>query len=313
MIYCCKMQSTSNLLMIRPVSFGYNEQTASSNTFQSQSADQQLVQVKALAEFDGLVKVLRDNGVSVTVIEDTLEPHTPDSIFPNNWVSFHDNGDVFTYAMQAENRRLERREDIITELEDNFEVKHVIDLSRFEHQGQFLEGTGSMVLDRDNKIAYACLSPRTSQEVLDTFCKQTEYKSVTFHAFDQNDFAIYHTNVMMCVGSNFSVACLDSITDNAEKEEFINSLKSTGKQIIDISFDQMTHFAGNMLEVKNHAGETLIVMSKSAFDALNFQQKAVLSSFGKLIYADISTIETNGGGSARCMIAEVHLPPTAHH
>jgi len=312
MIYCCKMQSTSNLLMIRPVSFGYNEQTASSNTFQSQSADQQLVQVKALAEFDGLVKVLRDNGVSVTVIEDTLEPHTPDSIFPNNWVSFHDNGDVFTYPMQAENRRLERREDIITELEDNFEVKHVIDLSRFEHQGQFLEGTGSMALDRDNKIAYACLSPRTSQEVLDTFCKQTEYKSVTFHAFDQNDFAIYHTNVMMCVGSNFSVACLDSITDDTEKEEFIHSLKNTGKQIINISFDQMTHFAGNMLEVKNHAGETLIVMSKSAFNALNFQQKAVLSSFGKLIYADISTIETNGGGSARCMIAEVHLPPAVH-
>jgi hypothetical protein len=215
--------------------------------------------------------------------------------------------------MQAENRRLERREDIITELEDNFEIKHVIDLSRFEHQGQFLEGTGSMVLDRDNKMVYACLSPRTSQEVLNTFCKQTGYKSVTFHAFDQNDFAIYHTNVMMCVGSNFSVACLDSITDNAEKEEFINSLKSTGKQIIDISFDQMAHFAGNMLEVKNHAGETLIVMSKSAFDALNFQQKAELSSFGKLIYADISTIETNGGGSARCMIAEVHLPPTAHH
>lgn len=306
------MQSTSNLLMIRPVSFGFNEQTAGSNTFQTQSDDQQSVQNKALAEFDGLVKVLRDNGVSVTVIEDTAYPHTPDSIFPNNWVSFHDNGEVFTYPMQAENRRLERREDIITDLEDFFEVKHVIDLSRFEHEGQFLEGTGSMVLDRENKIVYACLSPRTNREVLDVFCKQTGYKPVTFHAFDQNNFAIYHTNVMMCVGSNFAVVCLDSITNSTEKEEFTHSLESTGKQIINISFDQMNHFAGNMLEIKNIAGETLIVMSKSAFDALNEQQKTTLYSFGKLICADINTIETNGGGSARCMIAEVHLPKVAN-
>lgn len=302
------MQSTSHLLMIRPVSFGFNEQTAANNTFQSQSGDQQSVQTRALAEFDGLVKVLRDNGVSVTVIEDTVEPHTPDSIFPNNWISFHETGDVFTYPMQAENRRLERREDIITKLEDNFKVKHIIDLSRFEHDGQFLEGTGSMVLDREHKIAYACLSPRTSTKVLDTFCKQTGYRQVTFHAFDQNGFAIYHTNVMMCIGTNFAVACLDSINDAIEKEDFIHSLKSTGKQIIDISFDQMNHFAGNMLEIRNNAGDTLIVMSRSAFDILNYQQKAILSSFGKLIYSDINTIETNGGGSARCMIAEVHLP-----
>jgi Uncharacterized protein conserved in bacteria containing a pentein-type domain len=305
------MQATSNLLMIRPVSFGFNEQTAGSNAFQNQSADQQTVQTKALAEFDGLVKVLRDNGVSVTVIEDTPEPHTPDSIFPNNWISFHTNGDIFTYPMQAGNRRLERREDIIRKLKDNFTVKHVIDLSRFEHQNQFLEGTGSMVLDRNHKIIYACLSPRTHQEVLDTFCKQTGYNAISFHAFDQNDIAVYHTNVMMCVGSNFAVICLDSITNPSEKEKVTNSLKSTGKQIIDISIDQMNRFAGNMLEIKNENNETLIVMSKSAFDALNYGQKAVLSSFGKLIYADINTIETNGGGSARCMIAEVHLPPNA--
>lgn len=302
------MQSTSNLLMIRPVSFGFNEQTAASNAFQKQGGEKESIQNRALAEFDGLVETLRNNGVSVTVIEDTVEPHTPDSIFPNNWISFHESGDVFTYPMQAENRRLERREDIILKLEDNFKVRHVIDLSRFEHQGQFLEGTGSMVLDRENKIAYACLSPRTNQEVLDAFCKQTGYRPLAFHAFDQNNFAIYHTNVMMCLGTNFAVACLGSVTNEMEKEGFIHSLKNTGKQIIDISFDQMNHFAGNMLEVKNNAGETLIVMSKSAFDALNYQQKAILSSFGKLIYADINTIETNGGGSARCMIAEVHLP-----
>lgn len=302
------MQSTSNLLMIRPVSFGYNEQTAESNAFQTRGADQKHVQEKALAEFDGLVQVLKDNHVNVTVIEDTLYPHTPDSIFPNNWVSFHNNGDVFLYPMQAENRRLERREDIINKLEDNFTVKHVADLSHFEHENQFLEGTGSMVLDRDNKIVYACLSPRTDEDVLAQFCQQTGYKAVSFQAFDEKGLAIYHTNVLMCVGSSFAVICLDSITNTTEKEIVIKSLKDTGKQIIEISYKQMNHFAGNMLEVKNVEGDTLIVMSQSAYNSLSYEQKAVLSSFGKLVYADINTIETNGGGSARCMIAEVHLP-----
>jgi hypothetical protein len=302
------MQATSNLLMIRPVSFGFNEQTADSNTFQTRSIDQQQVQAKALAEFDGLVKVLRDNDVNVTVIDDTLYPHTPDSIFPNNWVSFHANGDVYLYPMQAENRRLERREDIISKLEDNFSVKHVTDLSHFEHDGKFLEGTGSMVLDRENKIAYTCLSPRTDKEVLATFCMQTGYKAISFNAVDANGAAIYHTNVLMCIGSHFSVICLDSISNAIEKELVINLLKDTGKEIINITFDQMNHFAGNMLEVKNTKYEPLIVMSQSAYLSLTYEQKAVLSSLGKLIYADINTIETNGGGSARCMIAEVHLP-----
>ncbi len=297
--------------MIRPVSFGFNEQTAGNNAFQIQSADQQSVQIKALAEFDGLVKVLRDNGVSVTVIEDTPQPYTPDSIFPNNWVSFHANGDVFMYPMQAENRRLERREDIITQLEDNFKVRHVLDLSHFEHENKFLEGTGSMVLDRENEIAYACLSPRTDEKVLSAFSEQSGYTIVSFHAADERRLAIYHTNVMMAIGTYFAIVCLDSITNIIEKELVIENLKATGKQIIDISFDQMNHFAGNMLEVNNTNGDTLIVMSKSAFEILSYDQKAVLSSFGKLIYADINTIETNGGGSARCMIAEVHLPMAA--
>jgi hypothetical protein len=301
-------QSTSNLLMIRPVSFVFNEQTALSNAFQTRSVDQQQVQTKAVAEFDSLVQTLRDNDVNVTVIDDTAHPHTPDAIFPNNWVSFHADGEVFLYPMQAANRRLERREDIIRKLEDNFNVKHVIDLSRFEHENKFLEGTGSMVLDRENKIAYACLSPRTDKIVLATFCKQTGYKAVSFHAADQNGLAIYHTNVLMCVGTNFAVICLDSIPNTSEKEKVTNSLKTTGKQIVDISFDQMNHFAGNMLEVKNNKGDTLIVMSQSAHQSLNNEQKGRLSTFGKLVYADINTIETNGGGSARCMIAEVHLP-----
>lgn len=293
--------------MIRPVNFGFNAQTAESNAFQIKQADQQAVQQKAQREFDGFVSVLCENGVNVTVIEDTPEPHTPDSIFPNNWVSFHDTGDIFLYPMQAVNRRLERREDIISQLEDNFAAKHIIDLSRYEAKNQFLEGTGSMVLDRVNKIAYACLSPRTDAEVLKAFCDYTGYKTVTFDAFDQQGKAIYHTNVLMCVGSKFAVICLDSITDLYQKLAVIQSLKSTGKQVIEITFEQMNKFAGNMLEVMNAGGDTLIVMSQTAYQSLTDAQRNTLSVFGKLVYADINTIETNGGGSARCMMAEVHL------
>jgi hypothetical protein len=302
------MQATSNLLMIRPVNFGFNEQTKQSNAFQVRDANQQRVQVNALAEFDGLVKVLRDNKVNVIVIDDTPHPHTPDSIFPNNWVSFHADGDVYLYPMQAENRRLERREDIITQLEDNFNIRHVMELSHFEHENKFLEGTGSMVLDRENKIAYACLSPRTNEKVLAAFSEQSGYTILSFNAVDEKGQAIYHTNVMMAVGSKFAVICLDSIANANEKELIIQSLKDTKKQIIAISFDQMNHFAGNMLEVKNTDGDTFIVMSQSAFQSLTDEQKSILSAFGKLLHANISTIEANGGGSARCMIAEVHLP-----
>jgi hypothetical protein len=302
------MQATPNLLMIRPVNFGFNAQTAESNAFQNRDDNQQQVQEKALQQFDGFVTILRDNGVNVTVVNDTAEPHTPDSIFPNNWVSFHDNGDIFMYPMQAKNRRLERREDIIRQLEESFKANHIIDLSRFEVKNQFLEGTGSMVLDRDNKIAYACLSPRTHPEVLQAFCEYTGYKAVTFDAFDQNGQAIYHTNVLMAIGTKFAVICLDSITNIREKETVIRSLQSTEKEIIDITFDQMNRFAGNMLEVMNNNGETLIVLSQTAYQSLTAEQKTTLQQYGKLIYADISTIETNGGGSARCMMAEVHLP-----
>lgn len=301
-------QSTSHILMIRPVNFGFNEETAGSNAFQNRNVAKDGVNEKAQQEFDRMVNTLCSNGVDVTVIDDTHEPYTPDSIFPNNWVSFHDNGEIFLYPMQAENRRLERREDIIAKLEDNFTVKHIIDLSRFEVEDKFLEGTGSMVLDRQNKIAYACLSPRTNREVLDLFCGQTGYKAIVFDAVDEKGKAIYHTNVLMCVGSKFAVICLDSIPNPHERIVVKESLMSTKKEIIDISFDQMNQFAGNMLEVKNAAGENLIVMSKNAFNALDDEQKTSLEKYGKLIYADISTIETNGGGSARCMMAEVHLP-----
>ncbi|MHB8208874.1 citrulline utilization hydrolase CtlX [Mucilaginibacter sp.] len=304
------MQSTSHLLMIRPVNFGYNEETAESNAFQHKDKNQQAVQEKALAEFNNFVEVLRQNGVDITVVDDNPHPYTPDSIFPNNWVSFHADGNVFLYPMQAENRRLERREDIISRLEDHFKVHHIVDLSRYEKENKFLEGTGSMVLDREHKIAYACLSPRTDKTVLDVFCEQSGYTAVCFDAADEHGTAIYHTNVLMCIGSQFAVICMDSIPNPHEKVVVTESLKSTQKEIIEISFEQMNQFAGNMLEVKSKNEDTLIVMSESAFRALNQDQKSSLEKYGKLIYADIQTIENNGGGSTRCMMAEVHLPTT---
>ncbi|NCD72020.1 citrulline utilization hydrolase CtlX [Mucilaginibacter agri] len=302
-------QSTTTLLMIRPVRFGYNEQTAESNAFQNNvELKAEEAQAKALNEFDGFVTVLRASGVNVILIDDTVSPHTPDSIFPNNWISLHDNGDVVLYPMQAENRRLERREDIIADLEDGFTVKHVIDLSRFEATDQFLEGTGSMVLDRINKIAYACLSPRTDVEVLEAFGKQEGYQRVLFRSVDSNGQPIYHTNVLMCIGTNFAVICLESIKNEQEKQSVINSLKSTGKEVIDITFDQMNRFAGNMLEVDSASGEKLLVMSQRAYQSLHAEQVEKLNQYARLIYADLDTIETLGGGSARCMLAEVHLP-----
>jgi hypothetical protein len=300
------LQSTTNILMIRPASFGYNEQTAESNTFQNNTTEQ--VHEKALQEFDAFVQLLTDNGISVTVLKDTDQPEKPDAIFPNNWVSFHENGDVILYPMQAENRRFERREDIIRKLEDKFRVNHIIDLSRFELQNKFLEGTGSMVLDRENKIAYACLSPRTDAEVLQNFCDYLGYQPITFHATDSSGKAIYHTNVMMCIGSQYALICLDSITEETEKQALIQSFKNTGKELIAISSNQLNSFAGNMLEVKSRSGESYLVMSKSAFESLADDQLVALKRYAKPLYADLSTIEAVGGGSARCMLAEIHLP-----
>lgn len=303
------MHYPTTLLMIRPAGFGFNEQTAASNAFQNKDAQQDgNVADKALQEFDDFVEILRGNGVQVIVINDTPDPHTPDAIFPNNWVSFHDNGDVFLYPMQAENRRLERREDIINQLEDKFKVRHVIDLSRFEMQNKFLEGTGSMIFNREDKLVYACLSPRTDRDVLDEFCRQAGYTPIAFHAFDQNGQAIYHTNVMMCVADRYVVICLDSITDKDERQTVITSFFETGKDIFDISFEQMNQFAGNMLEVFNKDGESLLIMSGSAYRSLDNRQIATLQQFSKVIHADIPTIEQNGGGSVRCMMAEVDLP-----
>lgn len=301
------MQSTAHLLMIRPVDFKYNIQTAANNKFQQQSANLH-VQQQALAEFDQFVAMLRQNEVDVTVIDDTLTPETPDSIFPNNWVSFHDDGQVILYPMFSENRRAERRADIISEIGKHFTIHKTLDLSTYEQQDLFLEGTGSLVLDRNAKIAYACLSLRTHHQVIAHFCKQTGYRAVVFHAVDDQGFPIYHTNVMMCVGEAFAVVCFDSIPDQEERELLTSSLKNSGKTVIAITFNQMNHFAGNMLEVKNQRDETLIVMSEQAYLSLNAGQRNTLAQYGRLLYAPLYTIEQNGGGSARCMLAEIHLP-----
>jgi hypothetical protein len=294
--------------MIRPVSFGFNEQTAGSNVFQNRSLEEQNVQQKALAEFDAFADKLRENGLDVTVVNDTVEPHTPDSIFPNNWVSFHENGQIFLYPMQAENRRLERRLDIINDLKDKFIINEIIDLSYFEKEGKFLEGTGSMVLDRQNQITYTSFSPRTDLGPLCEFWAKSGYSGEIFSAESKDGIEIYHTNVLMCVGQKFAVICLDVIPDEADRADVTVLLVETGKEIITINEQQMNAFAGNMLELENDKGEHLLVMSASAYHSLLPEQIQRFEKYCKLVYADLKTIETIGGGSARCMIAEVFLP-----
>lgn len=298
----------THLLMIRPVAFGLNLQTAGSNAFQNKKASQNNVQQKALKEFDDFVAKLQAANIDVTVIEDTLEPHTPDSIFPNNWVSFHADGSVFLYPMQAENRRLERRDDILDQLSKRFNITQINDLSSFENQNQYLEGTGSMVLDRENKLVYACLSSRTHPQVLEIFCTESGYTAITFNAVDGQNLPIYHTNVLMCVADKFVVICLDTIISESEKSKILRSFKTTNKEVIPISLTQMNNFAGNMLEVKNQEGKNYLILSAAAFNSLNDVQKVKLKSYAEILYADLQTIESNGGGSARCMLAEICLP-----
>ncbi|MEP6728739.1 MAG: arginine deiminase-related protein [Bacteroidota bacterium] len=301
------VQTTSHLLMIRPVNFGFNPETAVSNAFQVAGNDAG-VQEKAREEFDALVQVLQQNAVDVTITDDTPGPHTPDSIFPNNWVSFHDDGTVVLYPMYAANRRLERKPGVLDKIAGKFKVSKTIDLSDNEKDEAFLEGTGSMVLDRPNKTAYACLSPRTDYFVLTEFCEKMGYTPEVFDAIDQNGQAIYHTNVMMCVADKYVVICMDAIAAQHEKDQVSATITKTGKEIIAISYDQMNHFAGNMLQVNNDKGEMLLVMSSQAFHSLTKEQIQKLSDYNKIIHSSLTTIETNGGGSARCMIAEVYLP-----
>lgn len=302
------MQTTSHLLMIRPVRFGFNAQTAVNNAFQVADTDQLQVQEKAIAEFDGFVEKLRNANVDVTVVEDSPEPHTPDSLFPNNWISFHSNGTIVLYPMFAENRRLERKPTVLAAIKNKFQVTHTEDLSVYENKELYLEGTGSMVLDRDNRFAYACLSPRTDRQVLEDFCTRMNYTPVVFNSMDEKNQPIYHTNVMMCVANRYVVICLDSIPDEREKNSVIEKIKASGKSIISISLSQMNHFAGNMLQIENSSGEKILVMSSQAYESLTPAQVAELSGYNRILHSSLQTIESNGGGSARCMMAEIHLP-----
>lgn len=294
--------------MIRPVNFSFNAETAVNNAFQVKGKSDD-AQTKASSEFDGFVQKLRNQDILVTVIDDTPVPYTPDSIFPNNWVSFHDDGSIVLYPMFAENRRAERKQHVLDIIQQHFLHGRIIDLTGAEVKQTFLEGTGSMVLDRGNKIAYACLSPRTDKILVEQFCQLLHFKPITFNAHDQNGCEIYHTNVMMCVADRYVVICLASVTDRLEREKLITSFRDTRKTVIEITPDQMNAFAGNMLQVRNTSGECLLVMSSQAYHSLTENQQTILAGFNPIIHADISTIETNGGGSARCMMAEIFLPP----
>ncbi|NCT95039.1 MAG: amidinotransferase [Chitinophagaceae bacterium] len=302
------MQTTSQILMIRPVRFDFNAETAVNNHFQQQQNQNGDIAAKAAQEFDQFVQVLRDAGIMVTVVPDSPEPYTPDSIFPNNWISFHDNGTIFLYPMFALNRRQERKPAVLDTIRSKFTVSDIKDFSHYEQTNRFLEGTGSMVLDRVHKITFACISPRTDASVLNDWCQQAGYRSVAFLATDGAGQPIYHTNVMMCVADRYAVICMDAIPDPAEKALVRSALVGSGKQIITISLEQMNHFAGNMLQVKNVSGQTFLVMSTQAFRSLTPEQVSALETYNPILHADISTIETNGGGSARCMMAEVFLP-----
>lgn len=294
----------SHVLMVRPHRFFSNPQTLVNNVFQSGSAAD--LTENALKEFDDLVQLLHANEVIVTVCQDTAEPETPDAIFPNNWISFHEDKSIFLYPMFAENRRLERKKHVLDTVSSLMNISRVNDLSGFEHEGVFLEGTGSMVLDRKNKIAYAAISDRTDERLLKEFCKTVVYHPIAFFAVDGSGIPIYHTNVLMCIGENFVVCCMESVAGSADKEVLKQSFRSTGKELIYISLNQMEQFAGNMLELQNTKAERLLLMSRRAYQSLNPQQISSLSKYARIIHTGLEHIENAGGGSARCMIAELY-------
>ena len=304
-------QLASTVLMIRPARFESNPLTAASNVFQGRtSATPGEQHQAAVREFDALVAALRAADIDVVVAEDTPEPHTPDSIFPNNWVSFHGDGRVVLYPMEAINRRTERRADIIDSLSGDygFQVREILDLSEHENAGHYLEGTGSMVLDRHNRIAYACLSSRTQLDPLGDFSQRMDYEVISFDAVDRNGIPIYHTNVLMNVGEELAVICADAIVDEGQRAAVLASLRATGHNLVLLSFEQMEAFAGNMLELRSRDGKRLVAMSTRAWSSLDAAQREVLQANGRVVHASINNIEDSAGGSVRCMLAEIHLP-----
>ena len=307
-------QTTNTVLMIRPIAFRMNEQTAVNNYYQKvlDTLTPETVNAKAQEEFDRFADVLKQNGINVIVVQDTKEPDTPDSIFPNNWISFHQNGDVVLYPMFAENRRLERREDVLDILEgQGFIIENVMDYTSAEEDNLFLEGTGSMILDRVNKKVYCALSPRAEEELVIQFCEDHDMLPVIFESYqtvNNERKLIYHTNVMMCLGETFAVICLDSIDDKSERKNVVKQLKEDGKEIVEITEEQVNNFAGNMLELTNDKGEKLLIMSTQAYNILTPNQVKTLEKHARIVHSSLDIIEACGGGSARCMLAEVFLP-----
>ena len=307
-----KKQITNTVLMVRPVRFRMNEETAVNNYFQEEmDLKNELINLQAQQEFDALAKKLREVGVKVIVVDDIYEQNTPDSVFPNNWITFHQNADVAIYPMFAENRRRERREDILEKVEaEGFLIENVFDYTNAEQENIFLEGTGAMILDRVNRKAYCALSPRADKELFIEFCEDFEYTPVLFTAYQQVDgkaMPIYHTNVMMAMGEDFAVVCLETITDKKERKNVLNHLKEDKKEVINITAEQMHKYAGNMLQVQGKES-TYLVMSDTAYNALTPAQIASIEAHTRIIHSNLETIETCGGGSARCMLAEVFNP-----
>lgn len=307
-------QTTNSILMIRPVAFRMNEQTAVNNYYQKvlDGLTPENVNAKAQEEFDTFVQKLKMVGIDVTVVDDTITPDTPDSIFPNNWISFHENGDVVLYPMFAKNRRAERREDILDLLEEKgFKLNDIIDYTSAEEDDIFLEGTGSLLLDRANGKAYCALSPRADEELMIEFCEDFDMGPVIFEAYQTVDGErklIYHTNVMMCLGETFAVICADCIDDKSERKQVLQSLKEDGKEIILITEDQVNNFAGNMLQLKGTDDKSYLIMSKSAHESLTAAQIERIEKHATILSSSLDTIEACGGGSARCMMAEIFLP-----
>ncbi len=303
------MHTTSHLLMVRPAAFGFNPETAETNVFQKQPADfSEQIHQKALAEFDYMVELLQKEDLNVLVVEDTPEPYKPDAIFPNNWITTHAEGTVVLYPMQAPNRRAERRQDIIDMLKTKFKIHNILNMSHYENRQRFLEATGSMVLEHDHKVAFASLSSRTHSEVLDRFCSLMGYQNISFQAVDEFGQPIYHTNVLMTLGDKFVIACIEAIQDEIDQEDLLTSFRKMQKELIKISYEQMKNFVANAIEVSNNKGERLLILSQRAYQSLEDSQRKRLESYVRLIPCPLNTIETYGGGSARCMIAEIFLP-----
>ncbi len=298
------MQTAKKILMVRPAHFAYNEETAQNNHFQNRPSITNLNE-RAVKEFDDFVDVLRSNKIEVVVVQDTNEPHTPDSIFPNNWFSTHTTGELVLYPMFAENRRLERKPQVLETIGEHFRAHKVIDFTKWEDKNRFLEGTGSLILDHNNRVVYACRSERTDDIVFEEFYTKMNFEPELFNAFDENEQLIYHTNVMLSIGEDFAIICAESITDEKRRDSVIHRLKGSKKEVIEISYDQMKSFCANVIEVCNSENENCLIMSQTAKATFTNQQIRTLEQYCKIISSPVSIIEETGGGSARCMIAEI--------